>query len=273
MDTGITLKSIFASSKEDLSQKLSGLSLPKDAQRIQEIVTDFLNELFENDGRFRQNLTESEDHILRASLKLLQAQQGISNEFVKEISKFDNVTERISQIDKKPSSENGVSTNSINATLGAGVGALAGSFIGSWAAVAGAIAGTALVIYLPNIKALIKEPGKDCKESMQSTSKADELIDSSSFCDIIENICDCIDNIIATYRTQVRKFANAYENREQPSLLNSYSLLIEQIANVIQVSKNCDEETPSKLRNAISILEESLENYDLKFINGKIVNA
>ena len=47
MDTCITLKSIFASSKEDLSQKLSGLSLPKDAQKIQETVADFLEKLFE----------------------------------------------------------------------------------------------------------------------------------------------------------------------------------------------------------------------------------
>lgn len=269
MDTCITLKSIFASSKEDLSQKLSGLSLPKDAQKIQETVADFLEKLFENDGHFRQSLTESEDYVLHASLELLKAQQDVSNEFAKKLS--NSYDSNVSFPKDQSHSSTNVSVNGIKVSLGAGVGALAGSFMGTMAAMAGAIAGTALVIYFPNIIDFIK--GQDIKDEKQSIANTEIAIDSESFCGIIEKICEKIDGVIATYRTQVKNIANTYNKRVQPSLLNSYSLLTEQIANVIQTSRACGDEIPSKLKTAIAIMEESLENYELKFIDGKIVIA
>ena len=55
MDTNVTLKSIFASSKNDLLQELTGLSLPKDSHLIQTIVADYLNSLFESEGAYRQH--------------------------------------------------------------------------------------------------------------------------------------------------------------------------------------------------------------------------
>ena len=57
----ITLTNVFESHKEALSEKLKGLSLPHDARKVQEIVADFLNSLFESDGIYRQNLNQSED--------------------------------------------------------------------------------------------------------------------------------------------------------------------------------------------------------------------
>lgn len=264
MDSNITLKSIFASSKEDLSSKLSGLSLPKDSQQVQKFVSDFLNNMFENDGCFRQNLTESEDFLLQASLRLLQAQQNIAIEFAK-ASKISEVSSNSLQ-----NTQGGNKTKASTAYIsvaGAGVGAFAGSFIGTWAAVAGAIAGTALVIYC-STRVSSKPNEKTVEKPIASPQ-----IDPSAFCSIVEKICESIDGVIDTYRVQIKRIANTYEQREQPSILNTYSTLAEQIANVIQISKNCADEVPSKLKNAISIMEETLENYDLKFYNGKIVNA
>ena len=71
MDSNVTLKSIFVSNKEELSAKLEGLSLPKDSQKVQEVVMDFLDNMFENDGQFRQTLTESEDFLLQASIRFI----------------------------------------------------------------------------------------------------------------------------------------------------------------------------------------------------------
>ena len=59
MKKNISCKSIFAIRKDDLSQKLNGLTLPKDAQRVEMVVTDFLNNLFETEGDYRQHLTQS----------------------------------------------------------------------------------------------------------------------------------------------------------------------------------------------------------------------
>ena len=68
MATKGTLKELFESRKEELSEKLKSLSLSKDSSKIQSIVTDYLNELFDSDGEFRQNLTQSEDYVLQAAI-------------------------------------------------------------------------------------------------------------------------------------------------------------------------------------------------------------
>lgn len=144
MDSKVTLKSIFVLNKGELSAKLDGLCLPKDSQQVQNVVTDFLDNMFENDGQFRQTLTESEDFLLQASLRLLQAQQNIALEFAKaskDAIQQNGICRNITQSQKSPTSSMYISA------AGAGVGAFAGGFLGTWAAVAGAIAGTALVIY------------------------------------------------------------------------------------------------------------------------------
>lgn len=153
-------------------------------------------------------------------------------------------------------------------SVGAGVGALAGGLFGTWAAVAGAITGTALVIYCST-----KQPNKKSQSANDNVVSSSSLINVSSFCGIIENICESIDRVIDTYRVQVKRIANSYEQRATPSLLNTYSMLIEQIANVIKYSKDTNIDKSSNLQNAINILEESLENYNLKYDNGKIVNV
>lgn len=69
---------MFQSNKQVLEQQLAGLALPKDANKIQSIVNDYLNDLFNQEGEYRQNLTQAEDYILQAALSLLNAQQDMS---------------------------------------------------------------------------------------------------------------------------------------------------------------------------------------------------
>lgn len=78
MKTTHTLTSMFQSNKQVLEQQLAGLALPKDANKIQSIVNDYLNDLFNQEGEYRQNLTQAEDYILQAALSLLNAQQDMS---------------------------------------------------------------------------------------------------------------------------------------------------------------------------------------------------
>lgn len=264
MGTNVTLKSIFAASKDNLSDKLRGLSLPKDSQQVQSIVSEYLNNLFENNGSFRQSLTESEDYLIQASLRLLHAQQNIAIEFAK--SSKSAVTFPNGDIKQQKTNSSAI----YYSIAGAGIGALVGSFVGTWGAVAGAVTLTALSIYCSTNPKITKGHNE---EGEKTITKIENNLNPEVFCDIVEKVCESIDNVIDTYRVQVKRIVNTYEQREQPSLLNTYSSLVEQIANVIQISKTCNEDIPSKLKNAISIMEESLENYDLKFDNGKIINA
>ena len=80
-----SLTSIFKSNQSVLGTKLQGLKLPSDSSRIQGIINDYLNEMFNNEGDFRQGLTQSEDYILQAALSLLNAQQSITKEITPDI--------------------------------------------------------------------------------------------------------------------------------------------------------------------------------------------
>lgn len=259
MNTKTTLKSIFAKSKNDLSDSLKGLSLPKDAQQIQQIVTHHLNNLFENENDYRQSLTESEDYILQSVLRLLNAQQNIAKEITKS-------TANVAEDRKSAEYSNETSPNPYLTMAGAGVGAVAGGLLSSWGAVAGAIAGTALVIYLS-----AKSSNKLNNKTSVETVEVIPVVNTGIFVSIVENICESIDGVIETFRVQIKRIENTYELREKPSLTKDYAIILEQIANVYNVCSALDN-VPTKLKQTIDFMVESLENYDIEIINGKIVN-
>ena len=82
-------------------------------------------------------------------------------------------------------------------------------------------------------------------------------------------VCESIDNLMQTYRVQVKKMENALSNREEVTLQNTYSILLDQIQNVINVAEQ--DKIPDNLKMAISYMEKSLQNYDLEFKEGKII--
>ncbi|MBQ0052989.1 MAG: hypothetical protein KBS89_00855 [Bacteroidales bacterium] len=259
MNNDLTLKSVFAKGKDRLDDSLKGLSLPKDSIKVQSILTDYLSALFDNENGYRQNLTESEDYIFQAVIRLLNSQQNIA----KEIAKFAKpIVTQDAKVKKQSKA-----TNPYVTIAGAGVGAIVGGIIGSWAAVAGAIAGTALVLYFS-----AKPVSKTTTISTDAQTKLHEsTIDVTVFSNIVESICESIDGVIDTFRTQIKRVANVYEQREKPTLTSDYSTLLEQIANVYNVCSTT-EGVPAKVKNAVDMLAESLENYNLKIVNGKIIN-
>lgn len=251
----ISLKSIFVENKTQLTESLKGLSLPKDAQKIQEIVSDFLGNLFENNGDYRQSLTESEDYILQAALRLLQSQQSITNEIVR-------VAEQSRNQDSPNTSHSTGSPNPYYAIAGAGVGAIAGGLAGTWAAVAGAIAGSAIVIYCS---------AKKQTTHSEKTPQIQHQVNAEVFSGIVENICQNIDGVIETYRVQAKRIRDVYESREVPALETEYSSLLEQVLNTYKTIKANSDNVPDKVVHAVDALAESLENYGLKIEDGKII--
>ena len=254
----ITLTNVFESHKEALVEKLKGLSLPRDAQKVQEVVADFLNCLFESDGIYRQNLNQSEDYILQSALQLLQAQQTISSEVISTVKTTNQVQSTSVNANAKKGSE-------YIPVLGAGAGAIAGSLLGSWWAVCGAIAGTAIAIYCAT---------KSSKTTLnkENSGITAPVININVFTDIVKKVCESIDNLMQTYRVQVKRIENLYSQTERPSLLHECSALFTQITNVYKAVESNKDNTPAKVINATEMLIESLENYGLTIKDGKIVN-
>ena len=268
-----TLKELFESRKNELSEKLSTLSLPKDASKIQSVVTAYLNELFDSDGEFRQNLTQSEDYILQTAMSLLNAQQSMIGEFT--LPKFADGkkdSEYKQQPETIPVSDFGGSLKKEQYPYvvgGTTVGGAAGALIfGTWGAVFGAIAGTALVLYYSS--QLPQNSNKNKKVPPQTRIEAkpvvkEQKINVDVFTNIVGSICDSVDTLIQTFRAQINRVVDKYESIEKPSLEQEYRFLIEGIQTLIGYKRTHadDDKYTSKLQMRIEDLAETLENYNL----------
>lgn len=261
----ITLTNVFESHKEALSEKLKGLSLPHDARKVQEIVADFLNSLFESDGIYRQNLNQSEDYILQSALQLLQAQQNISAEVI-------SAVKTTNQVQSTPVYANAKRGNKYTPILGAGAGAIAGSLIGSWGAVCGAIAGTALVLYISDNT---RTKNGKLHTNNETTKTAINVpiektpLNIGAFMSIIKEVCISIDAIISTYRTQISRVVNKYESQTRPSIEVEHQSLLECIQSVIGYVECHSLEEPNftkKLNQRIEDLREILDSYGIDVV-------
>ena len=259
MENTHTLALMFEANKQALEKELVGLTLPKDANQIQNAVSKYLNVMFENDGEYRQHLTQAEDYILQAALGLLNAQQNIALEINR--AKTETIASQKSEMKN---------INPYTSLIGTTVGGALGALGGTWGAVFGAIAGTAVVLYcatvIPRLQTLTDSTDKPI---------AKPGIHTEVFIEIVKNICESIDNLIETFRTQIKRVENVYEQKEKPSLQKDYSLLLTSIQELVVVSNTACDDTEKKLHRLVkkvNDLAESLENYGVAIVDGKITN-
>ena len=252
-----TLASMFEAIKQALENKLIGLTLPKDAIKIQNVVSKYLNSMFENDGVYRQHLTQAEDYILQAALGLLNAQQNIAHEIGKA------TPEAVSS--QKSEKKN---INPYTSLIGTTVGGALGAFGGTWGAVFGAIAGTAVVLYCATAM-----PRPQTQTVSTDKQIAKPTIRTEVFLEIVKNICESIDNLIDTFRTQIKRVENVYVQKEKPSLQKDYSLLLASIQELVVASNTeCDDKEKKlhRLEKKVDELAEAMENYGIAIVDGKI---
>ena len=259
MENTRTLASMFEVNKQALEEKLLGLTLPKDAIKIQDVVSKYLNSMFESDGEYRQHLTQAEDYILQAALGLLNAQQNIALE----ISKPKTETVSSQKVEKKH-------INAYTSLIGTTVGGAVGALGGTWGAVFGAITGTALVLYC-----VTAMPVPSSKTNSTEKQFVQPTIRTEIFLNIVKNICESIDNLIETFRTQIKRVENVYEQKEKPSLQKDYSMLLTTIQElVVTVNTECEDKGKKlkRLEKKVCDLAETLENYGVAIVDGKITN-
>lgn len=284
MPTQITLASLFASQKQSLEIQLEGLSLPKDALKTQGIVCDYLNVLFNKEGEFRQNLTQSEDFILQAALSLLDAQKEIGNVFAQEASSKAKRILSVPSIGFGTAAIGGTEAvfgdiagtdsrskvDSTKALIGAGGGALVGNVaLGGWGAVFGAIAGTAVAIYLSHKKNAGSHPHSKPRTILNEPKEVSTPINVDSFVQIVAEICESVDNLIGTFRAQINKVVAKYEMAEKPSLESEFSEILTSIQSLLgaHAMDPSNEMRTKRIDQRIQLLGETLENYDLSVVN------
>ena len=286
MTERITLETLFVNSEKKLRESLSGLTVPKDSDKIQLIISEHLSSLLLEEGEFRQNLTQSEDYILQAVIAILNAQQARFTCFPKveiesDFSEEPKVETESEEIKQDCAFEKKVGQKSINLTtssVAAGVGALAGgALIGTWGAVCGAIACTALTTYLMSKNSDNKSAEKEIVTKYVKTEAhiVEKPLDIDMLLGVVKNLCHNVDEIIVTFRAQINNVVQKFENQEKPSLEREYGVLLEGIQSLIGYKRahNEDEKFNKKIQERIEDLAELLENYNIQVVDYNGDNA
>ncbi len=260
-----TLYSLFVASKDELASQLGGLTLPSGAQEVQSCVVKYFNKIFDADGDFRQNLTQSEDYILQAALSMLTMQQSMMGELIptcKNSSSSSIETSRAASSDARK-----VFISQLLPLGGSALGGTTGALlVGTWGAVFGAIAGTAVAMYFST-----KMRRENIVADSVCTSTPKELeLNVDAFIEIIGKICQSVDSLIDTFRAQINRVVNKYENQEKATLEKDFRFLLEGIQSLVGYKRTHSEEEPKyirKLKERIEDVGELLENYNLSIVD------
>lgn len=157
--------------------------------------------------------------------------------------------------------------------VGAGSGAIVGKILfGGWGTVFGAVAGTAVALYLS------QQPKK--YESQNNSIEtvpikpeiviSDTPVDTSNLLSVIAQICDSLDNLIETFRAQVKRVVNKYESHEKPTIESEYRTLLEGIQSLLGYKRGhnaSEDKYLGKLQERIEDLAELLDNYSLEAVD------
>lgn len=283
----VSLETLFVDSEQQLREKLSNLTVPKDTERIQSIISEHFSNLLVEEGDFRQNLTQSEDYILQAVMAILNAHQARYTCLPKTEVKTEPTEDSIGAGHKNKIDENGAThdekigqktINIASSSVAAGVGALAGGVLaGTWGAVCGAIACTALTAYLMNKNIDNKPADKEIVTKLVKTEAhfVEKPLDIDMLIGVVKNLCHCVDEIIITFRAQINNVVQKYENQEKPSLERDYGVLLEGVQTLVGYARSHseDEKFSKKIQERIEDLAELLENYNLNVVDYSGDNA
>lgn len=286
-----TLESLFVNKQDELRGALESLSLPKDIEKIQLTISSFLSSLLDEQGEYRQNLTQSEDYMLQAVLSILHVQESVFTSLPKNVSSSSVSSAFASASAVSSSSVSGSSTSAVNkiksvdptvSTVAAGAGAWVGSAIfGTWGAVFGAIACTAVAAYVSTNTDLLSNVAGAKSHVTDPASKPTEIkqevkheipsvkLDIDKLLSIIANLCKSVDDVIGTFRTQVNKVVQKYESQEKASLEKEFSTILSSIQSTVGYVRahKDDEKFVAKVVERVEELGESIENYNLSFVD------
>lgn len=248
------------------------MTLPKDLVKVQDAVATYLEKVFDSEGEFRQNLTQSEDYILEAAISLLNAQQKISVALTKEVgnSAAPKKMHPAGAAQADLPSPRGLKSDSSYTLIGAAGGAIAGKLLlGGWGAVFGAIAGVAVSVYLSNRTQVQAVPKPQAAPKTFIEDNPSKPIDVECFLGIIRDVCESVDNLIGTFRAQVNRVVQKYESIPLPTLESEYTDLLENIQALLgaYAMDMTNENRGKRIEQRIQLLSESLENYDLQSVN------
>lgn len=142
------------------------------------------------------------------------------------------------------------------------LGGLVGGVIAtmSWGCVLFSVAGCAVGTYIVNKSRTAPISTKKNIETQKLSIDVDALMK------VFKNICISIDELIDDYSTSVSNIKEEYANKQKLTLMSSYRVLVDAIAQLHTCKYNCSEEIPQEISESIDFIMKTLRNYHCEII-------
>ena len=107
-------------------------------------------------------------------------------------------------------------------------------------------------------------------QEVRTSETVESELNVDAFIEIIGKICQSVDSLIETFRAQINRVVNKYENQEKATLEKDFRFLLEGIQSLVGYKRTHSEEEPKyirKLKERIEDVGELLENYNLAIVD------
>ena len=251
----LSLLSLFEQSEADLKTKLSGLILPRDAEKLNQILSDLFVEHIKV-GEYKQELTNSEMAIFQSAIQLVEE----SLQLQQHLFAIKEKEETLVTTEKKHGEERKLPINKSQAAVVAvaATGILTGA-VTNVGTILLAIVATAAGVWITRENSDTNTIVKEIIINQELAVNAVAIIETT------KKICQSLDRLMGVYQTNIENFKSRIDNKPEPTLYSSYGYLLNRLAYLYRDRVNNASE--QKIDEDIDNIFMTLEDYDYKFVN------
>lgn len=251
----LSLLSLFEQSEADLKTKLSGLILPRDAEKLNQILSDLFVEHIKV-GEYKQELTNSEMAIFQSAIQLVEE----SLQLQQHLFAIKEKEETLVTTEKKQDEERKLPINKSQAAVVAvaATGILTGA-VTNVGTILLAIVATAAGVWITRENSGTNTIVKEKAVRQELVVNADAIIGTT------KKICQSLDNLMGVYQTNIENFKSRVDNKPEPTLYNSYGYLLNRLASLYRDKIN--NASAEEIDDDITKLFKTLKNYNYEFAN------
>lgn len=249
----LSMLSLFEQSEIELKTHLSGLVLPRDVEKLNSILSDLFIEHIKIE-KYKQELTNPEIAIFQSAIRLVEESLRLQQNM------FDVKTDTL--VTHKPIS-NQKKNLPVNKSQVAMVGATATGIL------AGAITniGTILLsIVTTAVGVWITSNGHNTETiATEKIVEQGMVVNADAIIGTTKKICQLLDQQMEIYQTNIFNLKTRLENRQVPTLYNSYGYLLNRLAILYRDKTNSA--PADEIEDDIAKLFRTLKNYNYEFVN------
>lgn len=267
----ISLSKQISLNRGNLTDKLIGLSIPSDTDKVKLTCVEFINNITCQDSEYMNQLSLLEQDLINPVLKVIDTIYSSDIKLNQKVNFTPKEESSVTNFELQKTFTKSTSKEYAPALVGSAAGTILATVCKpqAWGvillgSVVSAIIGKVLYsLYFDKDKNLIVEVGdsKPTKfEHKLNASDVDIIINA------LVNACDCIDNVLLTYRKHLEILQNDFKKKEQSfeldkkyiSVLECYQSLLGNLA---------DMDDSAVVSDSVRKITQSLKKHGYKAVN------